>query len=502
MNTEGENAPRFVKQRTNPRLEEDLEFRFNPGGPQRYNRRTDKPVQYVAVADADGTVIGYMWANDEDLAADYVMCKDGGAAAFNEADLWVGRLYDSYARGIAPSRVLAEMTRDAPVSASSHVVPGSLDEAPNPAALRARAGWPPEGTVRNAARGTLFGLALGDAMGYPTEFLTMEQISAKFGPWQKMGMPLSSGDVVRVTDDTQMAMAVGEALIEVAGRPVATRGPRGERGTRAVSETTPSLDPAEVEAALRAHFVSWLHDPENNRAPGKTCLDACAALERGIPWQDATVISSKGCGANMRVAPVALVPGLSAEQRSGIAQLQAALTHGHPTALTASDLTAHAIWLLAHGCGLDDLVPRLRSYAQESRHTYRSDWLGELWRKAGAPDPSSYIAFGWDECVRALDKVTDALRDPNVDRDPCEAVGAGWIAEEALATALYCFLVVKGSARAAIARGAHSSGDSDSIAALAGAFAGARNGPKYWFPEWIEVLEYRDRLSALSRAWD
>ncbi|MEV6326416.1 ADP-ribosylglycohydrolase family protein [Streptomyces sp. NPDC051909] len=356
--------------------------------------------------------------------------------------------------------------------------------------------------MKNSARGTLFGLALGDAMGYPTEFLTMEQISAKFGPWQKMGMPLSAGDVVRVTDDTQMALAVGEALLEVTGRARETRGARRERGTREVWETAPSITPHEVEAALRAHFVKWLRDPDNNRAPGQTCLNACAALERGIRWQDATVISSKGCGANMRVAPVALVPGLTAEQRSGIAQLQAAMTHGHPTALAASDLTAHAIWLLAHGCALDDLLPQLRSYAQQSRQTYHADWLGDLAQKAGAPDPATYIAFGWDECLRALDKVTEALRDPDIDQDPCVAVGAGWIAEEALATALYCFLVVQGSPRASIMRGAHSSGDSDSIAALAGAFAGAKNGPQQWFPEWIEVLEYRDRLSALSRAWD
>ncbi|WP_308368672.1 ADP-ribosylglycohydrolase family protein [Streptomyces sp. ISL-36] len=356
--------------------------------------------------------------------------------------------------------------------------------------------------MEKAATGTLFGLALGDAMGYPTEFLTMEQISAKFGPWRKMGMPLSPGDVVRVTDDTQMALAVGEALAEVIGRAEETRRAPGTQEALRARGGAPSLTPAAVEAALRTHFVSWLRDPDNNRAPGKTCLDACAALERGIPWQDATVISSKGCGANMRVAPVALVPGLSAEQRSGIAQLQAAMTHGHPTALAASDLTAHAIWLIAHGCTTGDLLPQLRSYALESRQKYHADWLGDLAHKAGAPDPASYIAFGWDECLGALDKVTAALRSSDIDQDPCVAVGPGWIAEEALATALYCFLVVRGDARSAIRRGAHSSGDSDSIAALAGAFAGALRGPKYWLPEWIELLEYQDRIRALGRAWD
>ncbi|MEU3302726.1 ADP-ribosylglycohydrolase family protein [Streptomyces sp. NPDC006678] len=362
--------------------------------------------------------------------------------------------------------------------------------------------------MKDAARGVLFGLALGDAMGYPMEFLTVEQIKARFGPWSKMEMPLSPGDVVRVTDDTQMALAVGEALAEAIAQSAepqeAPEAPPGTRvrAPRPVQRATSSLTPAAVEAALRKHFVAWLHDPDNNRAPGQTCLNACAALERGIPWQDATVINSKGCGANMRVAPVALVPGLTPEQRSGIAQLQAALTHGHPTALAASDLTAHAIWLLAHGCALDDLIPRLRAYALESRQTYHADWLGNLADKAGAPDPATFIAFGWDECIRALDKASEALREPDMGRDPCEAVGPGWIAEEALATALYCLLVVKGTARAAFMRGAQSSGDSDSIAALAGAFAGAMHGPRYWLPEWVEVLEYRGRLSALARAWD
>ncbi|MFI7387463.1 ADP-ribosylglycohydrolase family protein [Streptomyces sp. NPDC049813] len=342
----------------------------------------------------------------------------------------------------------------------------------------------------------MFGLALGDAMGYPTEFLNMAQITAKFGPWEKMGLPLSAGDVVRVTDDTQMALAVGEALVEAgAGEP-------GARRTRGATGVAAALTPASVESALRKQFVAWLHDPDNNRAPGQTCLRACAALERGLRWQDATVRGSKGCGANMRVTPVALIPGLRPAHRAGIAQLQAALTHGHPTALAASDLTCHATWLLAHGCELADLLPRLRAYAEDSRNTYHVEWLGDLAVSAGAPDPRAFIALGWDECLRALDTAAAALRTKDVSRDPCEAVGAGWVAEEALATALYCLLVVNGDPRGAVARAAHSSGDSDSIAALAGAFAGARHGLTYWPPEWREALEYKERIAALAAVWD
>lgn len=475
---------RFVK-RTTPPHTLDYGGQIISTGPPQYVSRTSKPVQYVTVADSGGTVIGYVWVNDEDEAAGWISRR-----AVSGGD-WIERLRDAKARGLAPSEALAELVQSP--SSNIHVVPGSAAEAPNSDAIRDLAGRPPRERPWRAARGVLLGLALGDAMGYPTEFLTMEQITATFGPWHKMELPLSPGDVVRVTDDTQMALAVGEALADI------TTSPRNTGGAWGAAQ---SIAPAQVEGALRKHFVAWLRSPDNNRAPGQTCLNACAALERGIPWQDATVISSKGCGANMRVAPVALVPGLSAEQRAGIAQLQAAMTHGHPTALAASDLTAHAIWLLAHGCALDDLLPQLRSYAQESRHTYHADWLGNLAQKAGAPDPASYIAFGWDECLRALDKVSDALRVPDMDRDPSEAVGPGWVAEEALAAGLYCFLVLQGDARGSIVRGSHSSGDSDSIAALAGAFAGAKHGTHYWVQEWVTVLEYRDRIEALGSLWD
>lgn len=93
-----------------------------------------------------------------------------------------------------------------------------------------------------------------------------------------------------------------------------------------------------------------------------------------------------------------------------------------------------------------------------------------------------------------------ALPDPET--DPCTATGAGWIAEEALATALYCFLLFPDDPPAAVRRAAYSSGDSDSIAALAGAFAGAHHGAGAWPAPWVDAIEYRERLLALGAAWD
>ncbi|MGW2560302.1 ADP-ribosylglycohydrolase family protein [Streptomyces sp. NPDC001514] len=332
--------------------------------------------------------------------------------------------------------------------------------------------------TKQAATGTLTGLALGDALGFPTEFNDVPSILAKYGPWREMKLPKPA----IVTDDTQMTLALARGIRSAMDRGL--------------------LAPLRLTRPVREEFVNWYHSPENNRAPGRTCLVACHKLDSDMPWQEASQIASKGCGANMRVAPVGLVPGLSEGQRAGAAQLQAALTHGHPTALAASDLTARAVFLLAQGTEPLGLVGRLRSYAYENRSRYHHRWLGDLWTYAHDATPEAFIERGWDECLAVLERLASALRDANPETDPCLATGDGWIAEEALATALLCFLLFPEQPLLALRRAACTRGDSDSIACLAGAFAGAHLGAGAWPKEWAERIEYRSELLTLGALWD
>ncbi|GHA59438.1 hypothetical protein GCM10010372_68910 [Streptomyces tauricus] len=335
-------------------------------------------------------------------------------------------------------------------------------------------------TVRKqAATGALVGLALGDALGRPTEFKDVPSILAAFGPWRELELP----DPAYITDDTQMTLALARGL-----RTAMDRG---------------LLGPKRLERPVREEFVNWYQSPENNRAPGRTCLVACEKLKHEDRlWQDASQVGSKGCGANMRVTPLGLAPGLSDEQRAGAAQLQAALTHGHPTALAASDLTAHAVRLLAQGAEPTGLVGLLRSYAYENRTNYHERWLGDLWTRAQDPTPTHFISRGWDECLEALERVRQALRSPSPETDPCLATGAGWVAEEALATGLLCFLLFVDEPVTALRRAACTSGDSDSIACLAGAFSGAYLGADAWPTEWADRIEHQGDLMALGALWD
>ncbi|MBB4716213.1 ADP-ribosylglycohydrolase family protein [Streptomyces luteogriseus] len=332
---------------------------------------------------------------------------------------------------------------------------------------------------KQAATGALTGLALGDALGFPTEFDDVPSILAKVGPWREMELPKRAV----VSDDTQMTLALGRAVRTAMDRGV--------------------LAPLRLARPLREEFVNWYQSPENDRAPGRTCMKACHLLkDESRPWQDASQIESKGCGANMRVAPLGLVAGLSDEQRAGAAQLQSALTHGHPTALAASDLTAHAVRLLAQGAEPTGLIGLLRSYALENRSQYHERWLGDLWRRAGDPSPGQFIARGWDECLEILERLQRAVRTVSPETDPCLATGEGWIAEEALATGLLCFLLFVDEPVTALRRAACTAGDSDSIACLTGAFAGAHLGAEAWPTAWADRVEYRTDLLTLGALWD
>jgi ADP-ribosylglycohydrolase len=127
------------------------------------------------------------------------------------------------------------------------------------------------------AKGLIYGLAIGDALGYPTEFKTLDRIKSEYGPDGIVDLP----DPALFSDDTQMSIAVAEALIKA-----------GEKDLESIME------------AMREEFIKWLYSPENNRAPGNTCLKGVANMERGVPWSQSGLANSKGCGSAMRAAPI------------------------------------------------------------------------------------------------------------------------------------------------------------------------------------------------------
>lgn len=126
------------EQPANPRLEEDWQFK-QVAGPARYSRHTDGPVAYLRVADRVGIVIGYVWANDKDGAAGFVVPPGLPPSAVNAGARWVRALRDGKVRELAPTALLAELARGTNDNDVSHVVPDSLTDAPNAGVVKALA---------------------------------------------------------------------------------------------------------------------------------------------------------------------------------------------------------------------------------------------------------------------------------------------------------------------------------------------------------------------------
>jgi len=360
-------------------------------------------------------------------------------------------------------------------------------------------------------KGIMFGLAYGDALGRPLEFAAAKTIDKLGTPFRKQ-VGINTLTHGMVTDDTQMSIAVARA-IQTPGRPNA----------------------AHLTDRLVREFIRWERDPKSHtpgRAPGVTCLSAVRALRAGKHWLIASRTDSKGNGANMRVAPVALRTDWTWGEMGAVAQLQAAITHGHATALAAAHLTAAAVRMLLEGVALpnEQFLDHLIAYAWDQRSRYHLDYLGHLWQsraferprphmaqpklpldwwddaaglapqakphRTAVESPEEFIERGWDKVIETLEGILLVTR--NQKQDPCIVGGEGWVAEEALAVALHTLLCFKGDPTNALRRAAFTRGDSDSIASITGALCGAAYGLKAFPSHWIANLEYRRELEGLT----
>ena len=304
--------------------------------------------------------------------------------------------------------------------------------------------------------GCLVGGAIGDAMGYPIEFMNEYQIKTKYGLVKSfIGKPL-------ISDDTQMTLYTATGLLTGLTR-VSTRG---------VGDIT---DPMYVYYSYRNWYelqeglpikygYSFLKNvPEVNerRAPGNTCL---SALEKSYDNPDLsgrvskTLNTCKGCGGVMRVAPVGLffsrfdeaTPELVAQCGANVG----AITHGHSMSHMSSAYLSCLIYFLAKDGDLDDSVAKTNSVILE--------------------------LFKDDKHVKEFEKILqiaiESTKKGGNDIDCIHQLGEGWIAEEAIAIALYCVLKHKGSFIDAIAASINHNGDSDSTGAICGSILGAYLG--------------------------
>lgn len=335
----------------------------------------------------------------------------------------------------------------------------------------------------NRFKGCLFGGAVGDALGYAVEFLNAEQIREQYGESGILNMELVNGKAC-ISDDTQMTLFTANGILN------------------AETKARLWLDERPLERHLHDAYMDWhrtqrfgripsgakiscwiynvpaLHSV---RAPGGTCLRSLAGGLLGT--MEHPINSSKGCGGVMRCAPIGLFydPSLTPiETVDTYGARSAALTHGHPLGYLSAAAMVHIVNRCVYGdfANADTLYDIAADCIRSIKETFRSN---------------PKIDRLPDILQRAIDLSCESIPDAIA----IAQLGEGWVAEEAIAIALYCALKYSDDFGKAVIASVNHSGDSDSTGSLTGSILGAYLGYDRIPASFLESLELFDVIRTL-----
>lgn len=336
---------------------------------------------------------------------------------------------------------------------------------------------------QSRVRGSLLGGAIGDALGAPVEFWDLRRIHRERGSGGVRAYhPAEVADRPSygwITDDTQMALFTVEGLIRA--------GVRTDRGLGLSMSVLHHAYDRWLDTQLMpgpdGQRDGWLASQRwlySRRAPGETCLSSLEIgragrrnLER---FGDPALNRSKGCGGVMRSGPIGLLPPWAATSLAwqfDAAAEAAGFTHGHVTGRLASGALAVLVGAIMRDQDLDEAIETSLSILQ--RHE------------------------GHEETTLAIARAVEAANGP-AGPATVESLGGGWIAEEALAIAVYAALVHPEPSQVldALSISVTHSGDSDSTGTICGTILGALHGETALPPELAFEVEGRGTILTLA----
>ena len=339
------------------------------------------------------------------------------------------------------------------------------------------------GQYLDKVRGCLFGGAVGDALGYPIEFMKEDAIRNKYG-----SQGITAYDIDKrtgISDDTQMSLFTATGLL-VGDTRGCLRGLQGSPAAYVYNTYMDWLKTQEVPYGTtktddyKQH--SWLMDvPElyAQRVPGNTCINALKELKYQSYYGFRDIYTkrndSKGAGGIMRVAPLALSNGgqnkLDSLDSDG-AEI-AMITHCHSLGYMPAAFLTHVINRIVYP--QKDMM--LEEIIIEARDTITR-------------------IYEDDDNLHTLLKIVNlSLRLSSNDCDDLtniHQIGEGWVAEETLGIALYCALRYRNDFSKGIIASVNHKGDSDTTGAVAGNILGALNGYDAMEDKWKKDLELAD----------
>jgi ADP-ribosylglycohydrolase len=293
------------------------------------------------------------------------------------------------------------------------------------------------------ARGALYGLAIGDALGMPTQLLSRPEIVARWGPLlagfepAPGGHPIAAGHPAgAITDDTEQAVLLGRLLVAGQG----------------------TIEPGDLAAAL----VAWEADMAARGSLdllGPSTRRAVAAVQAGTPPAEAGAFGDTN-GAAMRITPVGIAvppddPGTLVDR----VVAASFVTHGTSLALAGAAAVAAAVSAGISGATAPTATEAAVAAARIAAG--RGRWV------AGA-DVAARIEWATQLVAgRPRDQAMDLIY---------RLVGTGLATQESVPAAFAALAVTADDPWLTCRFAASLGGDCDTIAAMAGAVAGACHG--------------------------
>lgn len=343
-------------------------------------------------------------------------------------------------------------------------------------------------------RGSLFGGAVGDALGYPIEFRSEQEIFSEYGAGglQEYIIDWKSGKAL-ISDDTQMSLFTANGIL-IADTRAAMRGIGGVPHNYVADSYLDWLFTQEqsyehardLPRGFTEGRTSWLLDVPglySRRAPGTTCMSALHQIKTGGSGgsTDSPQNHSKGCGGVMRVAPLALRydfhERLNDLDKEG-AEI-AAITHGHPLGYMSAAVLVHIINRIIY----PKYEMTLKEIVLEAMDTAAEVFSGEPYLEA---------------LNRIVNLAVSLSENREKDIDNIHQLGEGWVAEETLAIAVYCALKYQKDFSAGVTAAVNHRGDSDSTGAVTGNILGALCGYEAIEETWKKNLELSDVILEMA----
>ncbi len=320
------------------------------------------------------------------------------------------------------------------------------------------------------ARGALYGLAVGDALGMPTQHLSRQEIRARWGDRLRgfepapPGHPIAAGLAAgSVTDDTEQAVLLARLLVQGGG----------------------AVDPRQLAQAL----IRWEHDMAERGSLdllGPSTKRAVAAVLAGTPPEEAGATGDTN-GAAMRITPVGIAvaadpagiavaanPADPVDLSTLVDQVVAAssVTHNTGIALAGAAAVAAAVSAGVSGAGIAEATALGVQAARIAAG--RGHWV------AGAD-----VAARIEWATRLVAGRTRAQAAELI----YTLVGTSLATQESVPAAFAVLAAEPADPWQACLLAASLGGDCDTIAAMAGAIAGACHGVTAFPPEAIAVID-------------